>query len=159
MDILIRKAEKRDMPRVLELITELAVYENEPDAVQISVDDLITGGFGPTPQFTCFVASVNDKIVGMALVYFRFSTWAGNTVHLEDLIVTQEMRGKGVGNLLYSRVMQFAKDQGVKRVNWMVLGWNKGAIKFYERTGANVMEEWWQVEMDADGIDQFLKNQ
>ncbi len=156
MDIQIRKATAADMPEVLALIVELAVFEKEPDAVTISADDLVRHGFGDEPAFTCFVAEVEGEVVGMALVYFRFSTWVGQTIHLEDLVVKEAMRGKGVGDALYERVMQYAKEQDVNRVNWMVLGWNKGAIRFYERTGATVMDEWWQVEMDKKGINNFL---
>ncbi|MEM7185389.1 MAG: GNAT family N-acetyltransferase [Bacteroidota bacterium] len=156
MDIQIRNATEKDMPQVLDLIVELAVFEKEPDAVQITVEDLVSAGYGPQPSFTCFVAEVKGTIVGMALVYFRFSTWAGKTVHLEDLVVKEAMRGKGVGDALYARVMEYANDEGVNRVNWMVLGWNKGAIRFYERTGATVLDEWWQVEMDKEGLTNYL---
>ena len=156
MDIQIRNATAADMPRVLSLIVELAVFEKEPDAVRITADDLIGEGFGKQPSFTCFVAEVAGEIVGMALVYFRFSTWVGRTVHLEDLVVKEAMRGKGIGDALYHRVMEYAKEEDVQRVNWMVLGWNKGAIRFYERTGATVMDEWWQVEMDKEGITNYL---
>ncbi|MCH9659922.1 MAG: GNAT family N-acetyltransferase [Bacteroidetes bacterium] len=157
MDIEIVKAKKEEMSSVLQLITELAVFEKEPNAVQISEEDLMDAGFGESPMFTCFVAKINKEIVGMALIYFRFSTWVGKTVHLEDLVVKEKMRGKGIGDALYKGVMQYAKDEGVKRVNWMVLGWNEGAIKFYRRTGAVVMDEWWQVEMDEAGIDRYLE--
>jgi len=158
MDTIIRKATLEDMRPILELIRELAVFEKEPvDVVAITVDDLECGGFGEHPQFICFVAEVETEIVGMALVYFRFSTWKGRTVHLEDLVVKDAYRGKGIGDLLYTRVMQYAQDQGVKRVNWMVLGWNKGAIRFYERTGATVMDDWWQVEMEEEAIETFLE--
>jgi GNAT superfamily N-acetyltransferase len=92
----------------------------------------------------------------MALIYFRFSTWVGQTVHLEDLVVKESMRGKGVGEALYSQVMRYAHERGVKRVNWMVIDWNKGAIKFYERSGANVMSSWWQVEMTEEGIQHYI---
>ena len=158
MDIQLRKATAADMPEVLALIVELAVFEKEPDAVDITAADLVEEGTGDNASFTCFVAQVGAEIVGIALVYFRFSTWKGRTVHLEDLIVKESFRGKGIGDLLYTRVMQYAFDQGVKRVNWMVLGWNKGAIRFYERTGATVMKEWWQVEMDEAGIKAYLED-
>lgn len=158
MDTIIRKATLEDMRPILELIRELAVFEKEPvDVVAITVDDLERGGFGEHPQFICFVAEVETEIVGMALVYFRFSTWKGRTVHLEDLVVKDAYRGKGIGDLLYTRVMQYAQDQGVKRVNWMVLGWNEDAIRFYERTGATVMDDWWQVEMEEEAIKTFLE--
>ncbi|MEL6812590.1 MAG: GNAT family N-acetyltransferase [Bacteroidota bacterium] len=159
MDPIIREALAEDMPAVLELIRELAVYEKEPDAVKVTVKELQESGFGKEPMFTCFVAEVAKEIVGMALIYFRFSTWVGKTVHLEDLVVRESMRGKGVGEALYTQVMRYAKEHGVKRVNWVVLGWNKGAIKFYERSGAEVMEEWWQVEMDEEGMNNYLNNQ
>lgn len=158
MDIEIVEARKEDMSSVLEMITELAVFEKEPNAVKITKEDLMIAGFGESPMFTCFIAKVDGDIVGMALIYFRFSTWVGKTVHLEDLVVKEQMRGKGIGNALYKRVMQYAKDAGVKRVNWMVLGWNEGAIKFYKRTGAEVLEDWWQVEMDENGMNQYLEN-
>lgn len=158
MDIGIRKATPNDLDAMLGLITELAVFEKEPDAVKISVQELQEAGFGENPMYTCFVAEVKNEVVGMALVYLRFSTWVGKTVHLEDLIVKESMRGEGIGYLLYAEVMKFAIEQKVKRVNWMVLGWNKGAIKFYERTGANVLEDWWQVEMDEEGMQNFVKN-
>lgn len=159
MDLNIRNAEKEDLPAVLQLIKELAVYEKEPDAVEVTLSELEEAGFGENPQFKCFVGEVDGKIVGMALVYFRFSTWKGNTVHLEDLIVTQDMRGMGVGEALYKRVLEYAINEGVKRVNWVVLDWNKGAIKFYERSGANVLSNWWQVEMEADAIKKYLEKE
>ncbi|MEZ4874970.1 MAG: GNAT family N-acetyltransferase [Flavobacteriaceae bacterium] len=153
----VREATKEDMPQVLELIKELAIFEKEPDAVEVTLQELELAGFGPNPEFTCFVAQMNHEIVGMALVYFRFSTWVGKTVHLEDLIVKEALRGKGVGTALYRRVMEYAQQQGVKRVNWMVLGWNKEAIAFYEKTGAKVLDEWWQVEMSQSHYEKFLK--
>ncbi len=156
MNIQVRKATREDVSHILGLIVELAVFEKEPDAVKISEKDLEDAGFGENPMYTCFVAEDESGIVGMALIYFRFSTWVGKTVHLEDLVVKEKMRGKGVGNLLYKEVMKYALTEGVKRVNWVVLGWNKGAIKFYERTGATVMDEWWQVEMDEEGIRNFV---
>ena len=159
MDTLIRKATVEDMSPILELIRELAVFEKEPvDVVEVTVEDLKQGGFGENPQFICFVAEVDTEIVGMALVYFRFSTWKGRTVHLEDLVVKDAYRGRGIGDLLYSEVMKYALEQGVKRVNWVVLGWNEGAIRFYERTGATVMNEWWQVEMEEKAIRTFLEH-
>lgn len=155
----IRKAIKEDMPEVLNLIKELAVFENEPDAVEISVKDLEKEGFSENHLFHCFVAQVDEKIVGTALIYYRFSTWKGRTLHLEDLIVTDSMRGKGIGEALYGAVMNFAHEQGLKRVAWDVLDWNQGAIKFYERSGANIMKEWRVVHMNENGLKNYiLKN-
>ncbi len=157
MDILIRKATQQDMPQVLDLIKELATFEKEPDAVIVTVDELIREGFGDSPLFTCFVAETNQQIVGMALCYFRFSTWKGRTVHLEDLIVKEEMRGKGIGEQLYAEVLQFAHKNKVKRLEWAVLNWNTPAITFYERTGAKVLKDWYIAQMDEEGLSKYLE--
>jgi len=154
--VIIRKAVKADMPAVLELIKELATFEKEPDAVQLSVADLERDGFGQDRQFSCFVAQIETVIVGMALVYYRYSTWKGRTLHLEDLVVSQPHRGKGVGSALFNQVMQYAADKGVKRVNWVVLDWNKEAIEFYKKAGATIMPHWWQVEMDKEALEKYL---
>ncbi len=158
MEIVIRNAVREDMSSVLQLIKELAEFEKEPNAVEVTRKELEDAGFGDQKQFDCFVAEVEKKIVGMALVYFRFSTWKGRTVHLEDLIVTEKMRGKGVGQALYRRVLKFALDQGVKRVNWVVLDWNKPAIQFYERSGATILSNWWQVEMEEPALKAYIGN-
>ena len=157
MKVAIRKALKQDMPGVLNLIRELAIFEKEPDAVEVTVPELEAAGFGPQPSFTCFVAETGGILVGMALVYFRFSTWKGNTVHLEDLIVKESMRGKGIGSLLYRKVMEYAAQQKIKRVNWEVLAWNTPAIEFYEKTGARVLHDWIRVEFSKNDLDNFLE--
>lgn len=158
MNVKIRKANRRDMPQVLQLIVELAVFEKEPDAVQVTVEELEEAGFGNPPQFTCFVAEVDGKVVGMALVYFRFSTWTGKSVHLEDLVVTEAYRAKGIGEMLYSEVMKFGLEHGVRRVQWVVLDWNKGAINFYERSGAVIHKDWYLVEMYKDNMRRIAEN-
>ena len=152
----VRKALETDMPAVLELINELAVYEREPNAVEVTVEDLVKDGFGKQPLFNCFVAEEEDKIVGMALLYFRYSTWKGKTVHLEDLIVSESYRGKGFGMMLYKEVMKFALENKVKRVEWVVLDWNAPAVQFYKNTGATVFSEWDTVQFDQDSIKKFL---
>ena len=154
--VIIRKALKADMPAVLELIKELAAFEKEPDAVQLTVAELERDGFGADRQFVCFVAQIETAIVGMALVYYRYSTWKGRTLHLEDLVVRQQHRGKGVGTALFKQVMRYAADKNVKRVNWVVLDWNKEAIKFYKKAGATIMPHWWQVEMDKEALQKYL---
>ncbi len=158
MNITIRKAQKEDMGEVLKLINELAVFEKEPDAVIIDENDLIRDGFGKHPAFQCFVAEADKKIEGMALVYFRYSTWKGKTVHLEDLIVREEFRGKGLGSALYTEVIKYAADEKVKRTEWVVLNWNKDAADFYRRSGADVMEDWDTVQMDEKAMYQYLEN-
>ena len=157
MNYFIRKSSANDMPQVLDLIKELAVFEKEPDAVILTSDDLVKEGFGKDPLFTCFVAEMEGEIVGMALVYYRFSTWKGRAIHLEDLIVKENLRGSGIGKALYTRVIQYAAEKKVKRIEWAVLNWNIGAIKFYERSGANVMKDWYIAQMDEDGIRNYLE--
>lgn len=158
MEINIRRAQKEDMSAVLELIKELAVFEKEPEAVIIDENDLIHDGFGENPAFHCFVAEADGKIEGMALIYFRYSTWKGKTVHLEDLIVRESFRGKGLGSALYTEVIKFALDENVKRTEWVVLNWNTNAADFYRRTGADVMEEWDTVQMEEKAMKRYLEN-
>lgn len=152
----IRKAKAEDMPAVLALITELAVFENEPDAVHISVETLITYGTGSNPLFTCFVAEDEEEIVGMALVYYRFSTWEGKSLHLEDLIVSKKYRGKGYGKALYNQVMRYAVSQDVNRVEWVVLDWNTDAITFYENSGALFLKDWHLVQMNKERLQKYI---
>ena len=143
------------MPAVLELIRELAAFEKEPDAVVVTVDELVRDGFGHNPLFHTFVAESAGEIVGMALFYYRYSTWKGRTIHLEDLIVKQEKRGTGAGSALYKEVIKFARQDAVRRVEWVVLNWNTHAKDFYERSGAVVLEDWLTVQMDEEGITKF----
>ena len=157
MEIIIRKATSSDMPQVLELIKELAIFEKEPDAVKISAKDLQNYGYGNSPMFECFVAVIASEIVGAALVYFRFSTWVGPTIHLEDLIVKESMRSKGIGEKLYAAVMRYGYDKDVKRIEWNVIDWNEGAIKFYKKSGAKVLTDWSVVQMDEEGISNYIE--
>lgn len=144
------------MPQVLDLIKELAIFEKEPDAVEVTENYLIEKGFGDHPAFQCFVAEVNKKLEGIALVYKRFSTWKGEVLHLEDLIVSQNMRGKGLGEALLNEVVIYGNRLGVKRISWEVLDWNEPAIKFYENKGANVLRDWNVVQLDEQGIRNYL---
>jgi GNAT superfamily N-acetyltransferase len=156
MEYTIREAKKEDMPQVLELIKELAAHENASTQVEIEVADLEKEGF-ENGNFKCFVADVGGKLQGMALVYFRFSTWKGRTVHLEDLIVRKDMRGTGLGGALYKRVVQYGHDNGVKRVEWVVSEGNKNAIEFYENSGADIKKNWYTVHMDESGIQKNIE--
>ena len=126
----IRKGTIKDMPRVLELIQELAVFEKQPDAVVVTVADLERDGFGSNPLFQILVAELDVEITGIALFYNRYSTWKGKTIHLEDLIVSEKYRGSGIGMKLYEAVMREAKSQNVRRVEWNVLDWNTPEIYF-----------------------------
>lgn len=143
------------MPAVLGLIKELALFEKEPDAVVVTVDELVRDGFGDNPLFYTFVAEANGEVIAMALFYYRYSTWKGKTIHLEDLIVKEEKRGTGAGSALYKEVIRFAKAQGVRRVEWVVLNWNTHAIEFYERSGAAILQDWLTVQMNEEGITKF----
>ncbi|WP_298151537.1 GNAT family N-acetyltransferase [Flavobacterium sp.] len=155
---MIRKGLREDMPSVLELIKELAVFEKEPDAVVVTVADLERDGFGENPLFQTLVAEENGKIVGMALYYYRYSTWKGRTIHLEDLIVTESMRGSGMGFKLYAEIIAQGKRDGVRRIEWNVLDWNTPAIDFYEKSGARILPDWRVVNMNQEGIEAFLSN-
>ncbi len=154
--MIIRKATKNDMPSVLELIQELATFEKEPDAVVVTVDDLIRDGFSENPLFQCFVAEVENEIIGMALYYYRYSTWKGKTIHLEDLIVKENKRGTGAGFALYKEIIKQGKAKNVRRIEWNVLDWNTPAIDFYEKSGAKVLGDWRVVHMDENGIKNFI---
>lgn len=156
MNFTIRKALEKDMSQVLDLITELAVFEKEPDAVEISVEDLKNDGFNSNPAFQCFVAEVSGKIEGIALVYNRYSTWKGKVLHLEDLVVSQKMRGTGLGTALLDEVIKFGHQLGVKRISWEVLDWNEPAITFYEKKGADVKRDWDVVHLNEQGIKDYL---
>lgn len=153
----IRKGQKEDMPAVLNLIRELAVFEKEPDAVVVTVADLERDGFSETPMFETIIAEVDGEIVGMALYYYRYSTWKGKTIHLEDLIVKEKMRGTGLGSALYKEIIAQGKKDKVRRVEWNVLDWNTPAIDFYEKSGARILHDWRVVQMDESGIDNFLE--
>ncbi|MFM9989412.1 GNAT family N-acetyltransferase [Flavobacterium sp.] len=154
--MIIRKGQKEDMPAVLELIKELAIFEKEPDAVVVTVDDLVRDGFSNNPLFYTFIAEVEGKIIGMALYYYRFSTWKGKTIHLEDLIVKEKSRGTGAGYALYAEIMAQGKKDNVRRIEWNVLDWNAPAIDFYTKSGAKLLEDWRVVNMDEAGINAFL---
>ena len=158
MNFTIRNATKNDMPAVLDLIKELAIFEEEPDAVEVTTESLVSDGFGNQPAFKCFVAEVDDKVVGAAVVYNRFSTWKGKILHLEDLIVNQKMRGNGIGSALLDEVVKHGHSLGVKRINWEVISWNEGAIKLYERKGAKVLRDWNVVHLDENGIKNYIAN-
>lgn len=154
----IRKAQSTDVRSILNLIKELAVFENEPEAVIISEEDLLRDGFSEQPLFHTFVAELDDEIIGMALYYYRYSTWKGKTIHLEDLIVKESHQGIGAGFALYTKIIEQGKLEGVKRIEWAVLDWNQNAIDFYEKSGAKVFDDWRVVQMDENGINSFLNN-
>jgi GNAT superfamily N-acetyltransferase len=156
MDFTIREASKNDMPQVLNLIKELALFENEEHSVEVTVNDLQNDGFGEDPAFKCFVAEVSKTVEGIALVYKRYSTWKGVILHLEDLVVSQKMRGTGMGTALLDEVVKYGHQLKVKRINWEVLDWNEKAIKLYENKGAKVLRDWDVVHLDEQGIKNYI---
>ena len=142
MKINIRRALKVDCPRLLELITELAVYEKAPDDVTVTLAHFEESGFGDKPVWWSFVAEENGAIHGFALYYIRYSTWKGQAMYLEDIIVTESMRGKKIGKLLFDRLIEEAKEKKLHRIVWQVLEWNEPAINFYKKYGAKLDGEW-----------------
>ena len=142
METNIRRAEKKDCARLLELITELAVYEKAPDEVTVTLAHFEESGFGANPVWWGFVAEVNGHIEGFALYYIRYSTWKGQRMYLEDILVTEKMRGNQLGKKLFDRLMIEAKEKNLAGIVWQVLEWNEPAINFYKKYKANFDGEW-----------------
>ncbi len=142
MGIKIRRAVKEDCPRLLELITELAIYEKAPDDVTVTLEHFTESGFGKNPVWWAFVAEEDGVIQGFALYYIRYSTWKGQAMYLEDIIVTETMRGKKIGKLLFDRLIEEAKEKKFNRIIWQVLEWNEPAINFYKKYNAEFDAEW-----------------
>ncbi|OIR12854.1 acetyltransferase (GNAT) family protein [mine drainage metagenome] len=148
MDIIIRKAEKKDCPRLLELIHELAVYEKAPHEVTVDLEHFEESGFGANPVWWAFVSEIDGVVEGFALYYIRYSTWKGQCIYLEDLLVTEKMRGKGLGKLLFEEVIEETKRRNFKRMVWQVLDWNEPAINFYKKYNATLDPEWMNGILD-----------
>ncbi|HEV8505494.1 MAG TPA: GNAT family N-acetyltransferase [Chitinophagaceae bacterium] len=142
MNTTIRRARKEDCSRLLELIQELATYERAPDEVTVRLDHFTESGFGKQPVWWAFVAEVDERIVGFALYYIRYSTWKGQAMYLEDILITTEMRGKGIGKLLFERLIDEAKEKKFNRIIWQVLDWNEPAINFYKKYNADFDASW-----------------
>jgi GNAT superfamily N-acetyltransferase len=142
MEIVIRKAVRKDCARMMELIQELATYEKAPDEVTVTLNHFEESGFGANPVWWAFVAEAQGIVIGMALYYVRYSTWKGQRMYLEDILVTEDMRGQKIGSLLFDALIKEAKEKGFNGMNWQVLDWNEPAINFYKKYNANFDPEW-----------------
>jgi len=145
---MIRKAKKEDCPRILELVHELALYEKAPEEVTVTLEEMEDAGFGKNPVWEAYVAEVEGVIQGIALYYVRYSTWKGRRIYLEDLIVTEEMRGQGIGKLLFDKVVEEMKVKNYSGMVWQVLEWNSPAIAFYKKYNASFDPEWVNVTIN-----------
>lgn len=142
MNITIRRAIKEDCGRILELVKELAEYEKAPEEVTVTLDHFTASGFGHSPVWWAFVAELDGRVEGFALYYIRFSTWKGQRMYLEDFLVTEKLRGQGIGKLLFDRLIEEAREKGFQGIVWQVLEWNEPAINFYKKYNASFDAEW-----------------
>ena len=149
----IREGTQHDLPRVLELIRELAAYENASHEVINTVEQLQKDGFGANPIYGFYVAENEHGIVGLSLYYWRYSTWKGKRLFLEDLIVSEKERGDGIGKLLFDRTMRKALEENCSGMMWQVLEWNEPAINFYKKYGARLDDEWTNCSLDMAEIE------
>lgn len=152
MKFTIRKAEVRDVPRMLELVRELAVFEKEPEAVTVTLEHMRDAGFGPDPVWVGWVAEVEGLIVGIAVCYERYSTWKGRRLYLEDIVVTEEARGKRIGEELFRQCAKYAVEKNYAGMLWQVLDWNTDAIRFYERFGSVLDPQWVNGSLEMDEL-------
>lgn len=141
--ITIRRAEKEDCEAMMNLIKELALYEKAPEEVTVDFDHFVESGFGQNPVWWAFVAEVENRVVAFALYYIRYSTWKGQRLYLEDILVTEKMRGNGIGKLLFDQLIEEAKEKKLNGMVWQVLDWNEPALNFYKKyDGVNLDNEW-----------------
>ncbi len=143
MNPTIRPALENDVPQIMELIHELALFEKAPEEVINTAEQMKKDGFGTNPLFKCLVAETSAGIIGFALYYYRYSTWKGKCLYLEDFYIKEDFRNFGVGKLLFDTIIETAKHDNCKRINWQVLDWNEPAIKFYEKYNSGFDKEWW----------------
>ena len=148
MNLILRTAKKSDCEVLHQLITELAVYEREPKGVSNTIEQLEIDGFGPSPLFDAFVVENDNEVIGFALTYYRYSTWKGKTLYLEDLYVKEAYRGSGAGKMLFEHCIRFGRQQSCKRMVWQVLDWNTPAIDFYKKYGTTIDTEWYNCSLE-----------
>ena len=155
-NVKVREGQKSDLPRVLELVKELATFEKALALVSNTVERMEEDGFGLNPIYGFFVAERANVIVGLSLYYYRYSTWKGKRLYLEDIIVTEGERGKGLGKLLFERTMKFSLEMNCTGMIWQVLNWNKPAIDFYRKYDASLDDEWINGHLEANQIEAFF---
>jgi GNAT superfamily N-acetyltransferase len=155
MNIEIRKGTQADISSALALVKELAAYEKAPNEVEVTIAEMTEWGFGSDKQFDFYVAILDGVIVGMALYYFKYSTWKGKCLFLEDIIVTESQRGKGLGKLLFDKVVQVSKEMKVRRMEWQVLDWNTPAIEFYKKFDATLDGEWVNCKLNNHQLEKI----
>ncbi|WP_316804516.1 GNAT family N-acetyltransferase [Pedobacter nototheniae] len=155
MNINIRTAHAADCQRLLELINELALYEKAPEQVTVTLDEFIDAGFGLKPVWKAYVAEIDNEIIGFALFYTRYSTWKGCRLYLEDFIVTEEYRGKGIGKILFEKVVEEAKEGNYSGMVWQVLDWNEPAINFYNKYSADLESGWLNASLSKTQVKAF----
>jgi len=155
MSIYLREAKQADCPRLLELIHELARYEKAPQEVTVTLQEFEDAGFGSHPVWKAYVAEENGNIAGFALFYIRYSTWKGCRLYLEDFIVTEKARGRGIGKLLFERVIREAKEKKYNGMTWQVLDWNTPAISFYNKYAAALEAGWLNASLSKENINNF----
>jgi GNAT superfamily N-acetyltransferase len=152
-----RLGEKKDLPQVFDLIKELAIYEKAPEQVTNTIEAMVEDGFGAHPIYGLFVAEKDDKIIGISVYYYRYSTWKGKRLYLEDIVVTEKERGRGVGRVLFDMTMKKALEENCTGMMWQVLDWNKPAIYFYQKTyKAKMDEEWLNCHLEKEEMIQLL---
>ncbi len=156
--VVIRTGRKVDLPRVLELIRELAAYERAPHEVINTVEQMEMDGFGANPVYGLFVAETERGIVGISVYYYRYSTWKGKRLYLEDIVVSESERGKGIGQKLFEQTMKKSQEEHCSGMMWQVLEWNEPAIRFYKKYGAKLDAEWTNVSLESAQIGKLLGN-
>jgi GNAT superfamily N-acetyltransferase len=152
MNITLRIAKKEDCLRLMELVNELALFEKAPEEVTVTLDEFEEAGFGKKPIWKAFVAETDGLIIGFALYYIRYSTWKGSRMYLEDFIVTETMRGRGIGKLLFDRLIAEAKELGFNGMMWQVLDWNEPALNFYKKYEASVEAGWLNASLSKEHL-------
>jgi GNAT superfamily N-acetyltransferase len=155
MSVSIRIGKKEDLFAALELVRELAAFERAPDEVEVSVEEMVNWGFGGQKLFDFFVLEKENTVIAMALYYYKYSTWKGRCLFLEDIIVTEKERGKGYGKMLFNEVVKVAKRKKVRRMEWQVLEWNASALEFYKKYNAQKDDEWINCKLTFEQLQSF----